>query len=508
MPVAATVDRPVAVIGGGPAGLTAAYELVRRGVPVAVFEHHAQLGGLARTIQHDGYRFDIGGHRFFTKVPRVAELWRAMLGPDLLTRPRLSRIHFGGRFFDYPLRPWNVLRGLGPAGAAGVLASYARAKLAPIRPEVSFADWITNRFGRRLYEQFFRTYTEKVWGMPCEAISAEWAAQRIRGLSLRTAVLHMLGAHRRAAPSVRTLIDEFEYPRQGPGMMWDAFGERIRDGGSRIDLRSTVVALAHGGGRIVSLDVEREGFRTAQPVSYVISTMPTRTLISALTPGAPPDVAAAAGRLRYRDFLTVALVLDEADVFPDNWIYVHDPGVKVGRIQNFKNWSPDMVPNASRTCLGLEYFCFEHDGLWDMADRDLVALAAGELEALGLARRDRVVDGVVVRVPKAYPVYDATYRDALGVVRSYLRLFDNLQVIGRNGLHRYNNQDHSMLTAIMAVENMFGAAHDVWSVNADAEYHEEAGSDSGWSAGARAADLEAIAATEPRVPGIVPSRQV
>ncbi len=466
-------ERRVVVIGAGPAGLTAAYDLTRRGVPTFVFDQDDQVGGLAKTVTYKGFRFDIGGHRFFTKVSTVRELWHELLGADLLQRPRLSRIFYGGRFFDYPLKATNVLTNLGPVTSAAVLLSYLRARIAPIRPEVSFEDWICNRFGRRLFDLFFKSYTEKVWGIPCDQIGAQWAAQRIKGLSLWTAVLSMIRSAKDGR--IKTLIHEFEYPRLGPGMMWEACRDRIEEAGGRVVLGSRIVELRHDGTRVRSVVVEERGERRTEPVSHVISTMPMRHLVRCASPSAPDDVRDAAERLKYRDFLTVALIIDQVEVFPDNWIYIHDPSVRVGRIQNFKNWSPEMVPDASLTCLGLEYFCTQGDTLWQMRDDELIDLATREIAAIGLIRPDRVIDATVMRVQKAYPVYDEGYVEAIGRVRAWAEQFTNLQLVGRNGMHKYNNQDHSMLTARLAVRNLFGEHHDLWSINADEEYHEEVG---------------------------------
>jgi protoporphyrinogen oxidase len=474
-PALDTREAPAIVVGAGPAGLTAAYVLASRGVRVTVLEKDRQVGGIARTVEYKGFRFDIGGHRFFTKVRPVRELWRAMLGPDLLTRPRLSRIYYRGRFFDYPLRPLNALRGLGLVNAALVVLSYGWSQVRPIRPELSFEAWVSNRFGRRLYNIFFKTYTEKVWGLPCSEIGAQWAAQRIRGLSLRTAVLDML--LRRIRPRrpgrIKTLIDEFEYPRLGPGMMWEAFRTDIERKGATVRLGALTRRIAHRNGRVEAVEVATNGCLETIPVAALVSTMPLRELVGALSPAAPTAVSEAAARLHYRDFLTVALIVDEPHVFPDNWIYVHDPGVKLGRIQNFKNWSPAMVPDARRTCLGLEYFCFEDDELWSLPDRELVAVARRELGAIGLVDPAKVIDGTVVRMPKAYPVYDQGYEAALAVVRSYLDGFANLRVAGRNGMHKYNNQDHSMVTAMLAARHLLGKPGDAWGINADDDYHEE-----------------------------------
>ena len=483
--MSASVEAPVVVIGAGPAGLTAAYDLTRRGVPTVVFDGDRQVGGLARTVVYKGFRFDIGGHRFFTKVSAVRDLWHELLGDDLLRRPRLSRIYYGGRFYDYPLRAGNVLANLGPLTSVAVLASYVRAQLRPIVPERSFEDWICNRFGRRLFGMFFKSYTEKVWGMPCGEIGAEWAAQRIKGLSLWTAVRSMLPAN--GTGDIKSLVHEFEYPRLGPGMMWEACRDRVTAGGGEVRLGMPVTAIQHDGCRVTAVVAGRNGDRCVQPASHVISTMPVRHLVSRMTPAPPPRVQDAGGRLKYRDFLTVALIVDAPSVFPDNWIYIHDPSVRVGRVQNFKNWSPDMVPDPRLTCLGLEYFCSRGDDLWAMDDADLIALAGREIAAVGLVDPGRIIDATVLRVDKAYPVYDDTYRDARAGIREWLERFANLQLVGRNGMHRYNNQDHSMLTARLAVQNLFGARHDLWAVNADEEYHEEA-------------DVRALAASQPLVP--------
>ena len=463
---------PVIVIGGGPAGLTAAYELTNLGIPTTVFEQDAQVGGLARTISYKGYKFDIGGHRFFTKVRLVENLWRLMLGPDLLTRPRLSRIYYRGRFFHYPLKACNAVANLGLLKSVAALTSYFWAKVFPVTPEVSFEDWITNRFGRRLFDTFFKSYTEKVWGIPCNQIGAEWAAQRIKGLSLRTTLVNMLLGER-SGDRIKTLIGEFEYPRLGPGMMWEAFERHIEAKGGKVVLNARVAGLIREGSRVTRVVVECNGETTTHDAAHVISTMPIRELLSMFSPKMAHEAVDAAQRLKYRDFVTVALIVRQRDVFPDNWIYIHDPSVRVGRIQNFKNWSPEMVPDPSMTCLGLEYFCSEGDDLWELPDDQFIALATREVAAIGLVAPGLVIDGTVVRVRKAYPVYDAGYADALASVRHHLAALENLQLVGRNGTHRYNNQDHSMLTAILAVRNLFGERHDIWAVNAEDAYHEE-----------------------------------
>ena len=489
---------PTVIVGAGPAGLTAAYLLLTRGRPVHVIEKDVRVGGIAQTAEYKGFRFDIGGHRFFTKVTAVTELWRAMLGPDFLKRPRLSRIYYGKKFFAYPLKPMNALFGLGLWNAFLIGLSYLWSHIRPIKPEVSLEDWVSNRFGRRLYRIFFKTYTEKVWGIPCDKITAQWAAQRIKGLSLLTAVTSMLFGRfmQKGKKQIKTLIEEFEYPRYGPGMMWEKFHVEVERLGGRVDLKTAVTGIIHEGSTITAVDIARDGRTERVPAGAVLSSMPLRQLVHSLQPPAPPEVRAAADRLKYRDFITVALILNVADTFPDNWIYVHDEQVKLGRVQNFKNWSPFMVPDQKMSCLGLEYFCFEGDGLWTMKDADLIALGTREMASIGLIDPATVVDGTVVRMPKAYPVYDEGFESALEVVKNYLLTFSNLQVAGRNGMHKYNNQDHSMVTAMLAVQNLCGEHNDVWGVNAEDEYHEEAQ----LSTALPEEELRALKQTQPAVP--------
>jgi protoporphyrinogen oxidase len=467
----------VVVIGAGPAGLTAAYELLKLSSshrPV-VLEAAAAVGGISRTEQHNGYRFDIGGHRFFTKVRDVERMWHDVLGDDFITVPRLSRIYYRGRYFAYPLKLFNALGNIGAYESMRIIASYLKWQVRPHPVEETFEQWVINRFGGRLYAHFFRTYTQKVWGIPPSEIRADWAAQRIKNLSLIKAVWNAISG----ANDTTSLIEEFKYPRLGPGMMWEKTTDIVRSGGGEVRLRSPVVRVNRDGNRVTSVDVEPWSENgTALPPERVegdhfVNSMALCDLVAAFDPPPPPEVVAAAGRLRYRDFLIVTLCLDHPDPFPDNWIYVHSPTVKVGRIQNFRAWSKEMLADLNTASVGMEYFCHEGDGLWTMNDADLRTLAAQELEKLGLARAKSVIDASVIRQKKAYPVYDGEYRAALEIIANWIRSLENFQTVGRNGLHRYNNQDHSMLSAMFAARNILGGSNDVWDVNVERSYHEE-----------------------------------
>ena len=470
-PDAAAAGRKFVVIGAGPAGLTAAYELTKLDVQPMVLEKGPMVGGLARTESYKGFHFDMGGHRFFTKVEEVKKMWHEVLGQEFLRRPRLSRIYYNEKFFHYPLKPFNALVGLGFFESICIVLSYLRWQLFPYKQEETFEQWVTNRFGRRLFRVFFKTYTEKVWGISCSELKAEWAAQRIKDLSLKTAIVSMFVKPRK---TIKTLIEEFEYPRLGPGMMWNTVREEVERRGGAVRLNADVVRIGRRGLRVEHVVVRSPGGEETIEGSDFISSMPVTELVQKLDPPAPLAVREASEKLTYRDFLTVCLIVNKPELFPDNWIYIHSPAVKVGRIQNFKNWSPAMVPDPRKTSLGLEYFCSEGDALWTMPDAELVALARQEVERIGLAKASDVEDGCVVRVPKSYPVYDSDYRTYLGVVRDFVDRLENLQPVGRNGLHRYNNQDHAMLTGMLAVRNaMVGQRNDLWSVNTEQEYHEE-----------------------------------
>jgi protoporphyrinogen oxidase len=462
------MDYDVIVIGAGPAGLTAAYELARLGQRVLVIEQSHQVGGISRTENYRGYRFDIGGHRFFTRVPEIEQLWRETLGADLLTVQRQSRIYYRGRFFKYPISLSDALLKLGVIESARILGSYFLARIAPHRQEDTFEQWVSNRFGRRLYETFFKTYTEKVWGMPCASISADWAAQRIKGLSLSSAIMNALTG----AANTKSLIISFLYPRLGPGMMWEALAERARALGAEVELGARAVAVVTDDPTTMHVEIETATSIRTLTTAQVISSAPLSELVRAIRPEPPAAVGRAADCLRYRDFVLVLLLVKAKDLFPDNWLYVHSPEVKVGRIQNSKNWSAALTPDPDMTSLGMEYFSTVGDAIWRLSDEELVSLAADELALLGLASRDQVVDGAVVRQRAAYPVYDDDYEGSVAQIRAYLDTLPGLQTVGRNGMHRYNNLDHSMLTGLLAAHNAMGERHDLWRVNAERSYLE------------------------------------
>lgn len=521
------------IIGAGPAGLTAAYELAKAGVTnVVVLEATRDIGGLSKTVNYKGNRIDIGGHRFFSKSDWIMDWWLNMLplvredelnekertlllayqgkqrtlrttaeapaSDDrvMLVRSRLSRIYFNGKFFDYPVKAnAETALKLGLWRSAAFAASYLRSMMFPLRPERTLEDFFVNRFGRRLYLQFFKAYTEKVWGKPCDQISAEWGAQRIKSLSIAKALRHAVmkliignrGGLGRAEQT--SLIEQFLYPKYGPGLMWETTAERLRELGVTIIAEAPVIRLEHDGVRIKAAFARLpDGEERRYEADYFLSTMPIRELVLGLDPAPPKRVVEVARGLEYRDFITVGLLYKrmlptssgqgETNIVPDNWIYVQDSGVKVGRLQIFNNWSPHMVREANSVWIGMEYFCQEGDDLWCTPDADLLKLGIDEMRKLHLASAEDYMDGVVIRMPKAYPGYYGSYA-FFGELREYLDKIPNLFLMGRNGMHRYNNQDHSMLSAKLAVEAVLSGSCDktaIWDVNIDDEYHEEASS--------------------------------
>lgn len=477
----------VFVIGAGPAGLTAAYLLTKQGISTTVIEADpVYVGGISRTANYKDFLFDIGGHRFFSKSKEVVDLWKEILPQDFISRPRLSRIYYDGKYYSYPLKAFEALGNLGVIESSMCVLSFMYKQAFPNEKPETFHDWVANQFGERLFSIFFKTYTEKVWGMSCDEISADWAAQRIKGLDLWTAMSSALrnsiapkgfkdGTQANDGEVIKTLIDSFQYPRKGPGMMWDAAALKTRGQGGAIHMGTRLDAMSYDkSSALWTISAHAQsGEVLTFTAKHVISSAPIRELVHSFTE--KPSCVAAADKLRYRDFITVAVVVDKPDLFPDNWIYIHEPSVKVGRIQNFRSWSPEMVPNEKLACLGLEYFCFEGDGLWTASDEDLIALAKKELAIIGLASEAECIDGCVVRQKKAYPVYDDGYKQNVEAIRADLAVnYPTLHLVGRNGMHKYNNQDHAMMTSMLTVKNIAAGEmmFDIWNVNEDAEYHE------------------------------------
>ncbi|HTL48920.1 MAG TPA: NAD(P)/FAD-dependent oxidoreductase [Verrucomicrobiae bacterium] len=456
------------ILGAGPAGLSAAHELSNHGVSCHVVDRHTQVGGLCRTLDFEGYRFDIGGHRFLSRSVEVNDLWKNVLGQELLTKSRKSRIYFRGQFYDYPLHPWKTLQKLGPVEAARCIASYLGAQLSGGTDSGSFENWMIRRFGRRLYENFFKSYTEKVWGIPCSRLSSDWAAQRIQELSLQKAIHQAFFSDRER--KIKTLSDRFYYPRLGPGQFCERLKAICETKHVNFHLEREIAEVQTQGRRVRSVISASGGRKENHEADYFLSSIPLPVLVEKLSPRPPKEILEAAASLSFRSFISVNLIFNSPDLFDDHWIYVHSPDVKAGRVQNYKNWSREMVPDDQTTSLGVEYFVFEGDELWNKSDEALIRFAADELAVLGLADKSRLVKGFVAKIPKAYPVYGPGYKNSVRILRDYLAGFENLQVMGRAGLFRYNNSDHAILTGLFAARNVLGEGHDLWTVDPDRHF--------------------------------------
>lgn len=469
------MKKSVIIIGAGPAGLTSALLLAKEGHRVIVYESDNEyVGGLSRTVTHNGYRFDIGGHRFFTKEKIVSDFWKDILQDDMLKRKRISRIFYKQKFLSYPLNPSELIFRLNPFETLSFMISFFRTRLFPIKKQDNFENWVISNFGKKLYLAFFKSYTEKVWGMNCSAISSDWAVQRINNLNIYTLIKRTLKQlFRIRGNDVKSLIEEFDYPKYGPGMLWEKVRDEVLKYGGEIILGEKVSSIHqdNNGKWIAKLASGISGF----PADDVISTAPLREFIKGINPPPPASILNAVNDFTYRSFVTIAIMFKGQNYFPDNWIYIHDPRVKVGRIQNYGNWSSYMTPGLDHVCYGLEYFCQRNDDFWQLSDLEMFALAKEELKVLGIKYSEEELDFKVIKSPYAYPIYDLSYKDRLDLVQTYLKQYTNLHPIGRSGLHRYNNQDHSIKTAMLACENISLGykKFNPWNVNQDAEYIEE-----------------------------------
>jgi len=463
----------VAVLGAGPAGLAAAYKLTKKNKSVVILERGERVGGMSKTINFKGYFFDQGPHRFFTKSNAIMKLWQKLLGEDFLKVSRLTRIYYRKKFFYYPLKPFNALFKLGVLNSSIVMLSYVKSRVLPYKEEKNFEQWVSNRFGKKLYRTFFKTYTEKLWGIPCREIQAEWVAQRIKGLSLRTAIKNAFFPDKTG--KIKTLVEEFHYPKYGAGSMYEKMAEAItktREG--KIFPRNEVTEIVRRDYFVTGVKTRDEnGEESMVEADNFISSIPITVLVRKLSPQAPEKVLEAAKNLKYRSTVFINLILDCPNPFPDNWIYVHEPATKMLRLTSVANFSPHMLKDKKKSALTLEYVCNENGKFWNLDDKRLIKIGLTDLERIGLAKKKDFVDGFVARSAKTYPVYNEDYPRNLKKIRRYLEKFSNLQVIGRYGMFKYNNMDHSALTGLYAADNILGKEHDIWKVNIEEEYHEQ-----------------------------------
>jgi protoporphyrinogen oxidase/putative flippase GtrA len=485
---------PIFILGAGPAGLAAAYILTQQGQSVVVIEKDETVGGLARSIKYKDFILDYGPHRFFTKIPPVLKLWDEVLGADQVTVQRLTRIYYGRRYFRYPLKASEALSSLGLLESGKIIVSYLAAKLFPNRQPQNFSEWVTAKFGKRLFEIFFEAYTEKLWGLPCKEISADWAAQRIKGLSLSKAIRNALLGN---DGKVKTLIDQFQFPRLGSGQLYEKISDHLKQQGQTVLLNTEVVQVHHQNGQVqqVTLKDGKTGKVSTVSCGGVISSIPITFFLQNLVSSPPESVLTASKSLKFRNTILVYLIVEGQQLFPDNWLYINEPSVQLGRVTNFSNWSPEMLPNQHQTPLCCEYWCNFGDAMWEQSESELLHMAEQELRKINLLHGERISSGFVVRLPQTYPIYAGQYKKALLDIQDYIKQFSNLQLIGRYGSFKYNNQDHSLLMGILAAENILTPGqHDLWAVNADSEYEEEASAE--------------VASTAAKTAGVSRRRQV